>query len=179
MERVCVYCGSQVGSSQAYATQAIRLGAALARRGLGLVYGGGNIGLMGCLADAVLDHGGEVVGVIPRALEQKELAHRGVTELIVVDGMHARKSAMAERADAFVAMPGGYGTLEELFEATAWAQLGIHPKPVGLLNCEGYFDHLIAFLDHAMHEQFLRPQHRALLHADPDPEALLTTLSRG
>jgi len=171
-----VYCGSQVGGNQAYVSQAIRLGAALATRGLGLVYGGGNIGLMGCLADAVLANGGEVIGVIPRALEQKELAHRGVTELIVVADMHARKSAMAERADAFVAMPGGFGTLEELFEATAWAQLGIHPKPVGLLNCEGYFDHLIAFLDHAVREQFLRPQHRDLLQADPDPAALLTSL---
>jgi len=179
MVRVCVYCGSKTGSDKAYAAQAVSLGTALAGRGLGLVYGGGNVGLMGCLADAVLDAGGEVTGVIPRALEQQELAHRGLNELIVVDDMHARKSTMAARADAFVAMPGGYGTLEELFEVAAWAQLGIHPKPVGLLNCGGYFDHLIAFLDHAVNEEFLRPQHRALLHAETDPETLIATLFAG
>ena len=148
------------------------------RRGFGLVYGGGNVGLMGILADVVLAAGGRVVGVIPSALEEKELAHRGLTELLVVEDMHARKALMAARSRAFIAMPGGYGTLEELFEAVAWAQLHIHHKPVGLLNSGGYYDHLMAFLDHAVERGFVHPRHRALLRACEDPEELVAELAQ-
>lgn len=173
---VCVYCGSREGASPAYVRAAAALGTAIARRGLGLVYGGGNVGLMGHLADAALARGGRVVGVIPEVLEARELAHRRLHELIVVPDMHRRKAIMAERASAFVALPGGYGTLEELFEAMAWAQLGFHGKPVGLLNTEGYFDPLIAFLDHAVRQQFLRPRHRALLVVRREADALLESM---
>jgi uncharacterized protein (TIGR00730 family) len=175
-KRICVYCGSKAGDSQDYRRAAAELGRAIARRGLGAVYGGGNVGLMGCLADAVLSGGGQVCGVIPQALEQKELAHQELTELIVVENMHQRKATMARLAHAFVALPGGYGTLEELFEALAWAQLGIHPKPVGLLNIGRYYDHLIAFLDHAVQEGFLQPQHRSLLRLEAEAEALVSAL---
>ncbi len=174
--KICVYCGSKAGKAGAdstYARDAVTLGDTIARRGFGLVYGGGNVGLMGLVAEAVMDAGGETVGVIPRALEEKELAHRGVSELIVVEDMHERKAIMARRAAAFVALPGGYGTLEELFEVTAWAQLGFHHKPIGLLNTDGYFDHLLAFLDHAMREEFLRERHRALLSVESDPATLI------
>ena len=174
--RICVYCGSKAGHHQAYARVASALGAALAQRGLGLVYGGGNIGLMGQLADAALAGGTEVIGVIPQLLDDRELAHRGLTELIVVEDMHQRKTIMAQRAHAFIVLPGGYGTLEELFEITAWSQLGFHRKPVGLLNIEGYFDHLIAFLDHAVREQFLQPHHRALLRVETDVDTLIEYL---
>lgn len=180
--KVCVYCGSKTGKAGAetvYVRHAVALGTAIARHGLGLVYGGGNVGLMGHVAEAVMAADGEVVGVIPRRLEQEDLAHRGITELVVVEGMHERKAIMAQRSAAFVAMPGGYGTLEELFEATAWAQLGFHEKPIGLLNSGGYFDHLIAFLDHAMGEEFLRGRHRALLHVASDPDALIDTVAEG
>ena len=174
--RICVYCGSKAGSSPAYGHAAAALGAVIVRRGLGLVYGGGNVGLMACVAESVIAAGGEVTGVIPRKLRDWELAHTGVAELIVAEDMHERKAIMAQRADAFVALPGGYGTLEELFEAVAWAQLGYHDKPVGLLNAGGYFDHLIAFLDHATREQFLRPHHRQLLQVASDPEMLLDSM---
>ncbi len=174
--RICVYCGSKTGVDQVYTAAALALGAALARRGLGLVYGGGNVGLMGLLADAVLAGGGQVVGVIPQALADRELAHLKLTELRVVDDMHQRKALMAEQAHAFIALPGGYGTLEELFEALAWAQLGFHPKPVGLLNTAGYFDHLLAFLDHAVGQQFLQLRHRQLLRVGIEAEALVETL---
>ena len=174
--KIGVYCGSKAGvdgADSTYVRDAEALGHEIARRGLGLVYGGGNVGLMGVIAEAVMAGGGETVGVIPRALEEKELAHRGVSELIVVDNMHERKAIMAQRSIAFVALPGGYGTLEELFEVTAWAQLGFHQKPIGLLNTDGYFDHLLAFLDHAMHEGFLRERHRALLRVESDPLTLI------
>ncbi|MFH1568395.1 MAG: TIGR00730 family Rossman fold protein [Gemmatimonadota bacterium] len=174
---ICVYCGSKSGREPVYARAAVALGQALAGRGFGLVYGGGNVGLMGALADAVLSRGGQVVGVIPRALVQQELAHRGLTELVVVADMHARKAQMAARASAFAALPGGYGTLEELFEVVAWAQLEIHTKPVGLLNAGGYFDQLVAFLDQAVERDFLRPRHRALLRVAADPEALVDELA--
>ena len=159
-------------------SHAVSFGQALARRGWGLVYGGGNVGLMGCVAEAVMRSGGRVTGVIPRALVDRDLAHAGVDELIVVDDMHERKATMADRADAFVALPGGYGTLEELFEAVAWAQLGFHQKPVSLLNSHGYFDHLVAFLDHAHGEDFLRPQHRNLIQVESNPDSLMNTLAR-
>jgi hypothetical protein len=177
--KICVYCGSKAGrdgTGSTYAQDAEAIGNAIATRGFGLVYGGGNVGLMGLVADAVMDAGGETVGVIPRALEEKELAHRGVSELIVVEDMHQRKAIMAQRSVAFVALPGGYGTLEELFEVTAWAQLGFHQKPIGLLNTNGYFDHLLAFLDHAMREEFLRERHRALLSVESDPAALISKI---
>ncbi len=176
---VCVYCGSKSGANDAYRRDAEILGRALVKRGLGLVYGGGNAGLMGALANAVLAGGGQALGVIPSALEERELAHRGLTELVVVEDMHARKALMAARSQAFIALPGGYGTLEELFEAVAWSQLGIHGKPVGLLNSGGYYDHLVAFLDHAVERQFLRPHHRALLTVSHDPERLLDKLTPG
>ena len=174
--RICVYCGSKPGAGGAYSQEARALGAGIARRGMGMVYGGGNCGLMGLVADAVMAAGGDVVGVIPRGMNDRELAHTGLAELIVVDGMHERKAIMAARSHAFVALPGGYGTMEELFEAAAWAQLEIHDKPIGLLNTAGYFDHLLAFLDHAVSEEFLRPRHRDLLHVESEPGALLAAL---
>ena len=174
---ICVYCGSKSGTEGKYVPIAESLGQAIARAGMRLVYGGGNVGLMGSLAEAVMADGGGVTGVIPRALRDRELAHSDVDELIVVDDMHERKALMAARADAFVALPGGYGTLEELFEAVAWAQLGIHQKPVSLLNAHGFFDHLIAFLDHANGEEFLRAQHRSLLRVESDPDRLVSELA--
>jgi uncharacterized protein (TIGR00730 family) len=178
MKRICVFCGSSAGKRPAYREQARRLGETLARRGMGLVYGGGSIGLMGIVADAVLAVAGEVVGVIPRRLARKEIAHAGLTRLHVVPSMHERKALMAELADGFVALPGGMGTLEEMAEILTWAQLGLHQKPCGLLDVEGYYAPLAAFLDHAVAEGFLRPDHRALLLVDRDPEALLDAMAR-
>lgn len=178
MRRVCVFCGSSLGSSPAYAEAARGLGEALARRRLGLVCGGGSVGLMGVVADAALAAGGEVVGVIPEALERRELAHRNLTRLEVVGSMHERKARMAELSDAFVALPGGLGTLEELAEVLTWAQLGLHRKPCALLDAGGYWRPLVAFLDHAVSERFVRPEHRAMLLVEADPEALLDRLSR-
>ena len=178
MRRVCVFCGSSLGSNPAYADAARRLGEAVARRRLGLVYGGGSVGLMGVVADAALAAGGEVVGVIPGALERRELAHRGLTRLHVVGSMHERKARMAELSDAFVALPGGLGTLEELAEVLTWAQLGLHRKLCALLDAGGYWRPLTAFLDHAVAERFVRPEHRAMLLVEEDPEALLDRLSR-
>jgi uncharacterized protein (TIGR00730 family) len=165
MRRLCVFCGSSTGKRAVYADHARQLGELLARRGLGLVYGGGHIGLMGVLADGVLEAGGHVVGVIPQALVDKELAHPGVTELRIVSTMHQRKALMADLADGFLALPGGFGTADELFEILTWAQLGLHAKPVGLLNSAGYFDALLAWLDHSVDEQFVRPEHRRLNQA--------------
>ena len=176
MRRICVYCGSRSGHSPAYEQAAAELGTALARHGLGLVYGGGNVGLMGVLADAVLAGGSQVIGVIPRRLEQRDVAHRGLQELIVVDDMHQRKAAMASRAAAFVALPGGFGTLEELFEAVAWSQLGFHDKPVAVLNTLGYFDHLLAFLDHATDQHFLHAHHRPLVRVARQVDELMADL---
>src|SRR5512142_817811 len=160
MKRVCVFCGSSVGVNPEYARMARRLGGALARRGMGLVYGGGGIGLMGAVADAALDAGGEVVGVIPRALQLRELAHANLTALHVVGSMHERKAKMAELSHAFVALPGGMGTLEELAEILTWAQLGLHQKPCGLLDVAGYYQPLVGFFDRAVAEGFLKPEHR-------------------
>ena len=178
LRRVCVFCGSAAGSRPAYRRAAARLGAELARRELGLVYGGGSIGLMGVVADAALAAGGEVVGVIPRSLARKEIAHAGLTRLQVVPSMHARKAMMADLADAFVAMPGGMGTLEELTEVLTWAQLGLHAKPCALLDVAGYWRPLVRLLDHAVEERFLRPEHRRLLLVERGPERLLDRLRR-
>jgi hypothetical protein len=173
MRRVCVFCGSSPGTGPVYLEAARAAGRALAARGLGLVYGGGSVGLMGAIADAALGAGAEVIGVIPRALQLRELAHGGLTTLHVVGSMHERKARMAELADAFVALPGGLGTLEELAEILTWAQLGLHARPVGLLDVAGYYGPLVAFLDHAVAEGFVRPDHRRLVLVERDPAALL------
>ena len=174
--RLCVFSGSSPGRLPDYAEGAARLGEALARAGVGVVYGGSNVGLMGILADAALARGGEVIGVIPRSLVEREVAHTGLADLRVVESMHQRKALMAELADGFVALPGGLGTLEELFEVWTWAQLGHHRKPCALLNIGGYYDPLAAFLDHAVAERFVRPAHRAMLIVESDVEALLAAI---
>ncbi len=163
MRHVCVFCGSRSGANDLHAETARRLGAELARRGFTLVYGGGRVGLMGEVAAATVRAGGAVIGVIPHALSGKEIAYADCTELIVVGTMHERKALMADRADAFVALPGGFGTCDELFEILTWAQLGIHRKPVALLNAGGFFDPLVAWADHLVAEGFLKPKHRELL----------------
>jgi uncharacterized protein (TIGR00730 family) len=178
MKRICVFCGSSPGASPRYAELAQRLGAILARRRLTLVYGGGNVGLMGRLADAVLERGGQVIGVIPQALMDLEVGHSGLSDLRIVGSMHERKALMADLADGFIALPGGIGTLEEFCEILTWAQLGMHAKPCGLINVEGYFDHLMTFLDHAVHERFFRPEHRAMVLIEDDPEQLLNRFER-
>ena len=177
MTRLCVFCGSSVGSNPAYAEAAVTLGSLLARRGIGLVYGGGNVGLMGVIADAALAAGGEVIGVIPKALADREVAHHGVTELRVVDSMHTRKAMMADLSDAFIAMPGGVGTFEEFFEAITWTQLGLHRKACGLLNVAGFYTPLAAFIDQAVSDGFIKPVHRAAIVVDDNPERLLDTLT--
>ena len=177
MQTVCVFCGSAAGSNPAYALAARELGRELAARKLGLVYGGGRVGLMGELATAALAAGGEVLGVIPHALAHKEIALAECTELVVVDTMHARKALMADRADAFVALPGGFGTCDELFEIVTWAQLGIHRKPVALLNVNGFFTPLLAWLDRIVTEGLLKPNHRELLLVADTVPALLDTLA--
>ncbi len=176
IKRACVYCGSGVGGQNGYAAAARGLGRALVERGIGLVFGGGRIGMMGVLAKTVLAGGGEAIGVIPKDLMDKGLGLSSVTSLRVVDTMHARKALMAELADAFIALPGGFGTAEEFFEALTWAQLGLHTKPCGLLNVHGYFDNLIRFVDHAVHEQFIDPANRGLMLVDDTPKALLDQL---
>jgi uncharacterized protein (TIGR00730 family) len=177
VRRVCVFCGANPGARPAYAEAAEELAALLVAEGVGVVYGGGGVGLMGKLADAVLAHGGDITGVIPRALVDKEIGHRHVPELRVVESMHDRKALMAELADAFVALPGGIGTLEELFEVYTWSQLGLHQKPCGLLNAEGYYDGIAAFLDHAVRERFLRGDHRSTLIVEREPAAMLERLN--
>ena len=173
MQRICVFCGSSVGARAAYAQAARDLGRALADGGLGLVYGGGGGGLMGVLADATLAAGGWVTGVIPEGLVARELAHTALSELRVVHSMHERKAVMAELADGFVVLPGGAGTMEEFFEIWSWAQLGIHHKPCGILNVDGYYDPLLALFDQMVGQQFLRPQHRSLVLVETEPRALL------
>jgi uncharacterized protein (TIGR00730 family) len=173
MKRICVFCGSNPGASPVYAETARALAEALAERGLGLVYGGGNVGLMGALADAALAAGAEVIGVIPHALVAREVAHRGLTELREVRSMHERKALMAELADGFIALPGGIGTLEEWFEIWTWAQLGLHAKPFGLLDVAGYYENLLRFLDHVVAERFLHPDHRSNLLVETDSGRLL------
>jgi uncharacterized protein (TIGR00730 family) len=173
MPNICVYCGSNPGKLPDYAEAALALGNELLARNLGLVYGGGNVGLMGMIADAVMQGGGRVTGIIPHALAEKELAHQGLTELFVVNSMHQRKSKMADLADGFIAMPGGWGTMEEIFEALTWGQLGLHEKPCGLLNIAGYYDHLDAFLNHAMEERFVRKEYRPMVMVEESPGVLL------
>jgi uncharacterized protein (TIGR00730 family) len=175
MQTVCVFCGSS-GGDPVYAESARRLGTALAAHGLNLVYGGGHVGLMGVVADAVLAAGGKVAGVINRALVEKELAHHGLTELHVVETMHQRKALMADRSDAFVALPGGFGTLDELFEILTWRQLGMHAKPIGLLNVAGYFDTLLGWITHSVRERFVKEKHRELLLVADDPERMVGML---
>lgn len=170
---ICVYCGSSPGRIEAYASAADELAEALVSRNIRLVYGGAGIGIMGIVADRVLALGGEVVGVIPKALAHKEVAHASLTELHVTHSMHERKMLMAELSDGFIALPGGIGTLEELFEIWTWAQLGFHQKPCGLLNVEGYYDSLIGFLDHVLAEQFVKSHHRTMLMVETNPIALL------
>jgi uncharacterized protein (TIGR00730 family) len=176
MKRLCVFCGSSVGNRDEYRQSAIEMGTVLAERRIGLVYGGGNVGLMGVVADAVLAGGGEVIGVIPQSLADREIAHTGVTDLRVVDSMHTRKAMMADLADAFVAMPGGVGTFEEFFEVVTWTQLGLHRKPCGLLNSAGFYTPLAAFIDQAVTEGFIKTVHRAAIVVDSDPARLLDLL---
>ncbi|CAN5668373.1 TIGR00730 family Rossman fold protein [soil metagenome] len=177
LRRVTVFCGSNPGTDPAYADAARALGAELVERGIGLVYGGGAVGLMGIVADAVLAAGGEVTGIIPQHLWDKEVGHRGLTELLVVGSMHERKLAMADKADGFVALPGGVGTFEELFEVLTWTQLGIHHKPVGVLDVAGFYTPLLALLDTAVAAGFLRPGHREILQSATTPAAILDQLA--
>ncbi len=176
--RVVVYCGSRHGARPAYTDAAVALGRAIGERGWRLVYGGGKVGLMGEVADATLSAGGTVTGVITEALMQREVGHTGLTELHVVPTMHLRKQKMAEGADLFIALPGGIGTLEELYEVWTWRQLGYHDQPIGLVNTEGYYDTLLRFMDHSVAEGFLAPVQRMSLHVDADPVALLLRLAR-
>ena len=177
MPRICIYSGSTFGRTPAYARAAAEFGTTCARRGLGIVYGGGSVGLMGAMADAALAAGGKVIGVIPRIMIEEERGHHALSELIPVDTMHERKARMAELSDFFVALPGGLGTLEELAEVLTWLQLGFHLKPVGVLNMDGFYDPLLRLLDHMRDEEFLLPEHRELLIVETEPEALLDRLA--
>lgn len=177
MKRICVFCGSNPGTNPAYVEAAVTVGTLLASRQIGLVYGGGHVGMMGTIADAVLARGGEVIGVIPIALAEKEVEHKGLTELHVVKSMHERKALMADLADGFIALPGGFGTFEEYCEIITWAQLGFHHKPCGLLNVAGYYNHLLAMIDHGVAQQFIRPVHRQLVIDDTDAEHLLDRMA--
>ncbi len=173
MKNVCVYCGSSSGGVADYALAARQLAKAMASKGIGLVYGGASVGIMGKIADSVLEEGGNVIGIIPKGLFRKEVAHTGITELREVSSMHERKSLMADLSDGFIALPGGLGTLEEIFEIITWSQLGMHQKPCGLLNVCHYYDKLIGFLDHAVSEQFIKTTHRSTILIDECPDALL------
>lgn len=173
MKSICLYTGASPGARDEYRLAAEAVAGEIARRGMTLVYGGGHVGLMGAAADAALAAGGEVVGVIPADIADREIEHRGLSELLVVDSMHERKMAMLKRADGMIALPGGLGTMEELFEVWTWNQLGFHQKPVGLLNVAGYYDHLLRFLDHMVEQRFVKDSHRDLLLVDEDYEALL------
>jgi uncharacterized protein (TIGR00730 family) len=173
LRRLCVFSGSSFGVRDVYAARARALGAALAARRIGLVYGGGSVGLMGVLADAVLARRGEVIGVIPRALATKEVAHQRLADLRVVPSMHERKAMMGELADGFIALPGGFGTFEELFEVITWAQLGLHGKPIGVLDVDGYFDPFFTLIEQGIAEEFIRPDYRELVLRDDDPAALI------
>ncbi|MEH6949456.1 TIGR00730 family Rossman fold protein [Peribacillus sp. Hz7] len=173
MKRIAVFCGSSIGASHTYKEGAIQLGKELARRGITLVYGGSSVGIMGTVADAVLEAGGQAIGVIPKMLEEKEIAHLHLTELIVVNSMHERKTKMVELADGFIALPGGPGTLEEFFEVFTWAQLGLHQKPCGILNIDHYYDLLISFFNHMNEQQFLQDKHRSIALVDSNPADLI------
>jgi uncharacterized protein (TIGR00730 family) len=178
VKRICVFCGSSVGVRPAYRAAARNTAATLVARGFGLIYGGGRVGLMGVIADAVLEAGGEVIGVIPEGLVKRELAHERVTEMIVVPSMHERKAKMAALSDGFIAMPGGFGTFEEFCEIITWAQLGLHQKPCGVLNVEGYYDSLLALFDEAVVEGFVYPSNRSLIIQESDPARLLDLFAR-
>ncbi len=175
--RVCVFCGSRSGAREIYRTEAARFGGVLAARGIGVVYGGSQIGVMGAVANAALEAGGEVIGVIPHGLAAKEVAHHGLTELRIVETMHERKAMMADLSDAFVALPGGCGTFDELFEVITWAQIGLHAKPIGVLDVEGYFQPLRALVASVVKEGFASPEHMDLLAFDDDPERLADAIS--
>jgi hypothetical protein len=177
MKMVCVYCGSNPGRLPEYRGMARLLGYELAARELGLVYGGASVGMMGAVADAVLDRGGQAIGVIPHSLATKEVSHEGLDELIVVSSMHERKAKMAELSDGFIALPGGWGTIEEIFEMLTWAQLGFHEKPCGLLNIASYYDHLYAFLEKAIEQQFVKEAYRPMIIMDETPGSLLDRFS--
>lgn len=176
-KRLCVFCGSSHGAHPAYIEAAKQVGAELARRGIALVYGGGNVGLMGVLADSVLASAGEVIGVIPEALMTKEVGHRGLPDLRIVKTMHERKALMAELSDGFIALPGGIGTFEEFFEIVTWAQLGLHSKPCALLNVNGFYDPLLRLLDHAIEERFVKPKQRALVLVETDFKVLVDRMA--
>lgn len=178
LSALCVFCGSNSGADPAYAENARRMGQILAGRGMTVVYGGGRVGLMGALADAALEAGGRVVGVIPEALKRREVAHQGLTELHVVQTMHERKQLMADLSDGFVAMPGGFGTFEEFCEVLTWSQLGLHAKPCGLLNVKGYYAGLLTLFDHALAEQLLHPHNRAMVIAEAEPRPLLDAMAQ-
>jgi uncharacterized protein (TIGR00730 family) len=178
LRRICVFCGSSIGTAQAYRQAALTVGQILCKRDVELVYGGGSVGLMGAVANACLDGGGRVIGVIPQALADRELAHTGLTELRVVSSMHERKAVMADLSDAFLSLPGGFGTWEEFFEVLTWSQLGIQRKACGLLNVNGYYDPLLAMADNAVAQGFVRDVHRELLLSDENPERLLDRLSQ-
>ncbi|PGT82616.1 TIGR00730 family Rossman fold protein [Bacillus sp. AFS040349] len=173
MKRICVFCGSSPGASDLYSEDAAKLGAQLAKEGITLVYGGSKVGIMGVVANAALQAGGEVIGVIPKMLMERELAHPGLTELIIVHSMHERKAKMEELSDGFVVLPGGPGTMEEFFEVYTWAQLGEHRKPIGMMNSNHYYDKLLAFFDHMIQEQFLKPEYQSMVIVDSDPEQLI------
>ena len=177
LRRICVYCGSNPGNDPSHRTAAHDLGAFLARNGIGVVYGGGHVGLMGAVADGALSHHGEVIGVIPKSLMEKELGHGGVTALHVVSSMHERKQMMVDLSDGFIALPGGFGTLDELFETLTWLQLAFHEKPVALLNVGGFFDGLITFIAHMSRNGFLKPEHAACVLVDNEPEQLLASMA--
>ncbi len=177
MKTICVYCGSSPGLLPDYRESARRLGFELAARGLGLVYGGASVGVMGAVADAVLERGGKVSGVIPRSLATREVSHTGLDELFVVASMHERKAKMAELSDGFIALPGGWGTIEEIFEMLTWAQLGFHEKPCGLLNVASYYDSLFAFLESAIEQRFVKEEYRSMMMMDDSPGALLDRFS--
>lgn len=176
LRSICVFCGASPGATPIYQEAAEALGRHLAERGIRLVYGGGAVGLMGMVADAALAAGGEVIGIIPQSLKDAEIGHKSLTRLEVVDGMHARKARMAELSDAFIALPGGLGTLEELFEVWTWGQLGYHGKPLGLLEVNGFYEPLLTFLDHLVQERFVRPQHREMLQRAGTPAELVDAL---
>lgn len=173
MKRIAVFCGSSMGNKEIFKNRATRLGRALAERNIGLVYGGAKVGIMGAIADAVLQEGGKVIGVLPRFLQEKELAHKGLTELILVDSMHERKTKMNELCDGVLALPGGFGTLEELFEMLTWGQLGLHKKPVAILNIDGFYDSLNLFIQAMVHNGFLKALNRDMLLADDNIDTIL------
>ncbi|TFW31584.1 TIGR00730 family Rossman fold protein [Massilia horti] len=176
MKSIAVYCGASLGAKPLYAEGARLLARALVEHNIGLVYGGGKVGLMGVIADEVLRLGGEATGVIPRALLEREVGHEGLTRMFVVKDMHERKAMMSDLAEGFIAMPGGMGTLEELFEMVTWSQLGIHAKPIGLFNVNGFYEGLVSFVGHLQEEGFVRPQHAAMLHVERDPDVLVRRL---